>query len=309
MNLIVEEAHQATFAAMGNTVNVVVVGGNGEHVAWAHRRIAELESRWSRFIASSDISRMNRAEGRPIEVASETISLLQYMVDAHRITSGLFDPTRLPQLIAAGYQRSMVSERLTILPKGVFWSHGLDDVVIDAGSRCVTLPPDVTIDAGGIGKGFAADIVATEIIANGARGALVNVGGDLRCIGEGDREGAWEIAIANPLGSGEIDRVRLHSGAVATSSLFAKTFERGDQRNSHLIDPRIDRALSPVDSKVVQATVIARECVWAEAFTKAVILDEPRHGMALIDGLDLAALMVTDDGSIQGSLNWARFRA
>ena len=303
------DALRSTFPAMGNTTSVVVVGGTNDHLDMARRRIDELESMWSRFIPSSDISRLNRAAGRTMEVAPETISLLQYMVDAHRATSGLFDPTRLPQLVDAGYTRSLVSDRLTILPTGVAWSHGLEEISIDAGSRRVTLPPDVTVDAGGIGKGFAADIVVDEILENGARGALVNVGGDLRCSGEGDRNDAWEIAITTADGTGEIERVRLQSGAIATSSVHAKTFMRNEELRSHIIDPRTDHALEPHTSPVIQASVIADECVWAEVMTKALILEQPDNGIALIDGLDLAALIVTGDGSFYRSPNWATFRA
>lgn len=309
MSAIVEEARRATFPAMGNTAHVVVIGGTEEHLDMARRRIAELESLWSRFVPTSDVSRLNSAQGRTVHVAPETISLLQYMVDAHRTTSGLFDPTRLPQLVEAGYAQSLISERLTLLPTGVVWSHGLQDLKIDAERRCVTLPPDVTIDAGGIGKGFAADIVANEIISAGAHGALVNVGGDLRCVGVGDRDGAWEVAIADPADTGEIDRVRLQSGAVATSSVYAKTFVQADKVRSHVIDPRSNRAIAPESALVVQATVIAHECVWAEVLTKALLFENPHQGVALVDGLELAALIINGDGSATRSMNWSRFQA
>lgn len=308
MTAIVEEIQRATFSAMGNTVHIVVVDGDNSHLEVAQRRIDELESRWSRFIPTSDIARLNSAHSRTVEVAPETISLLQYMLGAYQVTSGLFDPTRLPALIEAGYSRSLVSERLTILPSGVTWSHGLDELSIDTDSRCVALPPGVTIDAGGIGKGYAADIVANEILAAGASGVLVNIGGDLRCLGVGDREGVWDIAIASCRGTGEIDRVRLDSGSVATSSIHAKTFFQEGELNSHLIDPRMNRALTPITAAVVQATVIARDCVWAEAMTKALILDDPRSGMALIDDLELAAMIVLGDGSTHHTSNWARFQ-
>lgn len=304
---MLDSALSTSFMAMGNTVRVVVVGGVTDHLDVARARIAELESLWSRFVPSSDVSRLNRAGGRTTSVAPATITLLQYMADAHRRTGGLFDPTQLPHLIEAGYAKSLVSDRLTILPSGVVWSHGLHEMSIDVGSRCVTLPPGVTIDAGGIGKGLAADIVATELVAAGAQGALVSVGGDIRCVGEGDRDGAWEIAIAEPSGTGEIDRVSIRSGAVATSSVLAKTFDHGGERRSHLVDPRSRLAIVPESWRVMQATVVAAECVWAEAMTKAVMLGGPGGGIALVDGLNLAAMIVMDGGTIHRSVAWNEF--
>jgi thiamine biosynthesis lipoprotein len=309
MSVMIEEAQRTTFAAMGNTVHVVAVGGTDDHLTFAQQRIAELESMWSRFIPTSDVSRLNCADGKPTEVEPETITLLQFMADAYRITSGLFDPTQLPHLIETGYGRSLTSERLTILPTGVTWSHGLNDMVIDVGNRCVTLPPGVTIDAGGIGKGLTADIVATGLMDIGVNGARVNVGGDLRCAGAGDRDGSWEIGIAGTDGTGEIGRVKLRDGAVATSSVLAKTFTHDGEHRSHLIDPRSHRALAPRTSRVTQATVIAAECVWAEVLTKTLILEEPAQGFALFDSLDLAAMIVTDDSQTHRSSTWAEYQA
>ena len=59
----------------------------------------------------------------------------------------------------------------------------------------MTLPAGIRFDPGGIGKGLAADIVTEELIAAGAAGALVSVGGDVRVRGESPGGTAWDLAI------------------------------------------------------------------------------------------------------------------
>ena len=67
------------------------------------------------------------------------------------------------------------------------------------------LPAGSGFDPGGIGKGLAADIVSAELLAAGARGACVNLGGDLRVTGEAPGGGTWTVAVEHP-GSAAADR-------------------------------------------------------------------------------------------------------
>jgi thiamine biosynthesis lipoprotein len=89
---------------MGTTAHVVVVG-NEQLVAHAFARLDDLERRWSRFIATSEISRMNAHAGAPVVVSADTFLLLTLAVNAWRRTHGLFDPTVLAAVQALGYDR------------------------------------------------------------------------------------------------------------------------------------------------------------------------------------------------------------
>ncbi len=93
---------------MGTTAHVVVTAAREpDRLAEAARaRVAELEARWSRFIPTSDVSRLNALASLPVVVAPETFALVQLAVEGWRMTGGRFDPTVLPALVAAGYDRS-----------------------------------------------------------------------------------------------------------------------------------------------------------------------------------------------------------
>ena len=62
----------------------------------------------------------------------------------------------------------------------------------------LTVPATTAIDLGGIGKGFAADIVAEELVEMGATGAVVNIGGDLRATGTPSDDASWYLGIEDP---------------------------------------------------------------------------------------------------------------
>ena len=109
-------AREQIFAAMGSHAHVLVVGAP-DLLAQAVERVADLERRWSRFVPTSDISRMNAAEGETVAVSPETYLLVSRAVEAWRLTDGLFDPTVLPALAAAGYDRSFSDPACGVPPK------------------------------------------------------------------------------------------------------------------------------------------------------------------------------------------------
>src|SRR5207244_5757566 len=87
-----------------------------------------------------------------------------------RITDGRFDPTVLGAMLRAGYDRSF--ELLTgASPNGhSVLGSGFEGIVVDEAASTVTLPERVGFDPGGIGKGFAADLLVRELLARGAAG-------------------------------------------------------------------------------------------------------------------------------------------
>jgi thiamine biosynthesis lipoprotein len=279
---------------MGTDVHVMTVEGDAALVHVATERILELEQRWSRFLGTSEVSSLNRDAGSPQQVSADTYELVSKAVTAWRITHGLFDPTVGTALSAHGYDRdfsSIIAD--TPAPEGppspcpTPARMELDPIL-----RTITLPLGVSFDPGGIGKGLAADLTATALHEAGAAGALVNVGGDLRVVGEPPSPEGWALTVPDPIHSGaELLRLALHHGAVATSSRLIRRWRTSAGEAHHLIDPRTGR---PADTDVVAVTVVAGEAWWAEAWTKALFLRGP-SSLTTLD--DLHAVIVTADGT------------
>jgi thiamine biosynthesis lipoprotein len=290
------------FPVMGSTAHVTVVGGANGLVEAARERLDDLEARWSRFIPSSEISRLNHAEGRPCLVSEETRLLVRRALDGYTVTAGRFDPTLLGAVLRAGYVESF--DRRPPCPRGSGSTlrSGAHRIEIDEAAGTVRVPVGVGFDPGGIGKGLAADLVSAELIEQGAMGVSVNVGGDLRVRGDAPDGEAWRIAIDDPWGPTEpIARIRLRDGAVATSSRLRRRWIREDDAiQHHLLDP--DTGASARTS-VLATTVVAAAGWQAEALSKAVFLDA-RRGMELVSGRGSAALVVLPDGLLT-TRSWA----
>lgn len=285
---------------MGVTCSVSVTGPRGFDLARrALARLGELERIWTRFTTTSDIARMNAAAGRTTFVSTDTARLVAMMLAAHEATDGCFDPTLLPFQVAAGDDASLVDDGRTVLT-GDLTSHDLAAVRIpDANS--VVLPRGMALDAGGIGKGLAADIVARETLDAGGAGVCVNIGGDLACLGE-PPAGGWTVHVMHPHDTNLcLATLSISEGAVATSSVNARN--RGSRPvPSHIIDPWTRGVHA---GRVHGATVVASSAAWAEAFTKFALLSD--GALDSLAGRGIAAMTVSADGTTATNREWQAF--
>lgn len=291
--LVLSAREQRT--VMGVTCRVEVDAVNAPQcVDNAFSQLRELEALWSRFIPTSDISRLNHANGAPTHVDHRTASLVATMKLAMAHTHGAFNPTRLPEQIALGDSRSLTSDNATMLPAHATPFLSMDDVRVEADGT-VQLPQGMTLDAGGIGKGFAADLVATALLSCGAHSVCVNVGGDIRVSSPANQPRSWGIDVISPLDGSALSVISLRDGAIATSARSARL------RHSAGIDNHIQGA----HGTIAGASVIASHGAWAEAWSK--FLMATPNGLPELESFGLAGMIVFNDGHIQTCNNWKDF--
>lgn len=140
-----------------------------------------------------------------------------------------------------------------------------------------------------LGKGFIIDR-AVAVARRLAPGGLINLGGDLRAWGGTD----WLVGVADPRNPADnlppLTQFRLHEAAVATSGGYARYYEIGGQRFSHLIDPRTSRPLAVGGS----ATVVAPDSVTANALSTAASIGGAETGAVLAQANSAAGYLFAD---------------
>lgn len=283
----------ARFTVMGTDAEVHVVDGDPALLQRARARLEELEARWSRFRADSDLSALSRNGGRWVPVAPETIVLLEHAVVAARATDGRFDPTVGSTLIAHGYDRTFaeVADRALDLEPVPAVDGSWPAIELDPLHGSARILPDTVLDVGGIGKGLAADLVVQELSPH-AGGLLVNLGGDLRFTGTAPDPDGWVVSIDDPFRPGEeLARFSLAEGAVATSSRLRRRWGTRSGPAHHIVDPTTG---SPADTEVVAVTTVAAETWWAEVQATSLFL-LGADGLAAAPA-SVQALLVLEDG-------------
>lgn len=277
------------FHAMGTSCSVTLYSGVGgvsaefrEVASLVERRVRSLERCWSRFQSNSDLSVVNAHAGSgPLHVSDDMWLLLTRMRRAYHLTDGLFDPTVIDALVAAGYRDTFTRLDGTVVDEHYrVASPGLVGMELDPVHRTVSLPAGVRIDPGGIGKGLAGDVVANDLARLPIAGALINLGGDITLVGTpGVGLHAWTIDVQDehdPDGAAiAVLTVPADSETkvtVATSSTAARRWGPGLTQH-HIIDPVTGR---PSRTDVVQVTVVARPGWLAEAYATAALVSNER---------------------------------
>jgi thiamine biosynthesis lipoprotein len=301
---------------MGNTARVIVVADSENElihlIGVAQARLTQLETRWSRFISTSEVSQLNTAlhcVWTPI--SDDTALLLHYLIEAFRVANGAFNPFLLPALVNAGYSHSLTDNATVSLPHSASWHATAADLEIQHTSTGwqARLLNGATVDPGGIGKGLAADIVAEQLMTLHARGVSVSVGGDLRCMGTPSDAEVWPVNIEDAEHPTHIAAsIVIPSGGVATSSTHAKRWHMGTLMQHHVIDPATGQPTSPnAPDALHTATVIASTAAWAEVFATALLVSGEKKGTELLAVFHLASRVVRTNGSSVENASWAQY--
>jgi thiamine biosynthesis lipoprotein len=217
-------------------------------------------------------------------------------------TGGSFDPTFLHQLLSTGYTSSIDDPtRITIavdVPSNEFTVH---DVRIDLAASRVFVPTGLSLDPGGIGKGFAADLVVTELLEAGTGGALVGIGGDIAAAGTAPTAHGWIVNVEDPHKPPSVlTTLALSDGGITTSSTRSRRWlHRGLERH-HVIDPATGTT-SRTDLAAV--TVVAKAAWLAEAHATAALLRGSSEAISYLHARGLSGLAVSHDGEVTSTLD------
>ena len=151
---------------------------------------------------------------------------------------------------------------------------GMDKVSLKDGS-IIKQNPHVTLDVNALAQGYSVDIVARFLGKRGIRNYLVEIGGEIRAQGKNPsrtESGRW--ALTNPGGKyipgADLQAViRLDNRSLATSGNYRKFYERNGIKYVHTIDPKTGH---PVISNLLSATVVAKDCMTADAYATALMV-------------------------------------
>ncbi len=292
---------------MASSLHLIAVGPNAEVLERglddAVEYLAHLERCWSRFLPTSDICRINRlgmVGGGSITLDTSTIALLDVMVEGYQRTAGRFDPSVLPAVLAEGYTTSWVDPAIMVevSERPTVWSAGLlHDIDLDPSTNTAMIPSDLSLDPGGIGKGFAADLAIARLVAAGATGAMAEIGGDLSMCGTSADAAGWLVSVERPdPGDGLLCSLAISGGGVATSSTRSRRWTVDGVEHHHQIDPATERS-STTDLEAV--TVIAPTGWLAEVHSTAAVGIGSTGVLAYLEGHGFSGIaFVRDDSSV-----------
>ena len=166
------------------------------------------------------------------------------------------------------------------------------------GNRLIKQDPRTSFNFSAIAKGYGCDEIGRMLERNGVTDYLVEVGGEIVARGNNPQGEKWHVSIDKPIiSNGEIHHesaeiITITNRAIATSGNYRnyKTDSLGN-RYAHIISPDNGR---PAKSDILSATVIAPDCMTADAYaTTLMVLGFEKSKQLLARHPELAAMLIT----------------
>ena len=275
----------------------------------AFKRIDALEDIMSDYQADSELLRLcDQPFGKPVAVSADLFDVLERAQRISRLSDGAFDVTVGPyvRLWRFARKRKVLPTAAEIATARV--AVGWEKLRLDRRTRTVTLlVPNMRLDLGGIGKGYAADQAMLILKGRGLTRALVAASGDIALGDPPPGQLGWKVGIATlGMRTNQLARTLvLHNAGISTSGDCEQFIEIGGVRYSHILNPATGLGLT----NRIQATIIGPNATTTDSLDTTVSILGVKRGLALADALPgTAALITTRDGRQEQSFTSRRFK-
>lgn len=232
----------------------------------------EIDASLSTYIDSSTISRINLNDSinNPDRLF---IDVFLRSKEINEVTKGAFDPTVKPLVDAWGFGSKMVDSMSNTLVDSLLKFVNLNFFqlsVKDSSSYMLKLNSQAQLDFNGIAQGYSVDVISDFLLSKNLINHLVEIGGEVITKGRNSKGEKWKVGVDKPVAERQKGKlqaiVKLENKALATSGSYRKFYIRNGKKYSHTIDPNTGY---PVDHNLLSATVVADDCMSADAFATA----------------------------------------
>ncbi|MBR4869262.1 MAG: FAD:protein FMN transferase [Oscillospiraceae bacterium] len=286
---------QTQFFAMDTTMSMTVSAKDAKNLlAASEDEIVRLETLLSRTREDSAVSALNRGES--VE-NSELAALAADAIAYSDATGGAFDITVSPIVSAWGFTedafRVPTEQELSAL-LSLVGSSG-----INLEGSTLSLAPDVSIDLGGIAKGYASDRIAALWEEGGAESGCAALGGNVYVRGYKSDGSLWRVAVRDPRNTaGAIGVLSLNDAFAVTSGGYERYFTENGTTYHHIIDPATGY---PAQSGLLSVTVVSHESgTLCDAYSTALFVLGEGKALELYRAANGAfeLILVTEDGRV-----------
>lgn len=259
--------------------------------------LGSLDGALSATREDSDVSRVNRSEGRPVEVNAWTGELLSQVLALCQATGGALDVTAYPAVKAWGF----TTEEHRVPPPGELaeLAASIDYTAVQVEGNTVTLPAGMELDLGAAAKGYAGDLLARKVREKGVFSALLDLGqSTIAAVGAKPDGSPWRIGIREPDSDSYFAVIELEDMAIGTSGGYQRYFEQDGVAYWHILDPK---TAAPARSGLISVTVVSPSALVCDGLSTALFvmgLEEGARFWRDHPELDFEAVFMTEDGSI-----------
>ena len=269
-------------------------------IAMAYQRINEIENAMSTSVESSDIYNLNQNAGiQPVEISEETLSVIEKGLEYYELTSGTFNIGlgTLSTLWGLNIESDKATPPSIPIQEDIMKAKDHIDIKqLEINNRQVFVKdPEMSVDLGGIAKGYAVDEAVKALKDAGIESGFVNLGGDIYVLGPKPDGNPWQMGIQAPEygSSNVIAKIELVNRSIVTSGDYQKfiTDEKTNKTYHHILDPKTGY---PADNELTSVTIISDAATKGDAFSTAAFVMGLEEGLDFVENLqDVEGIFVT----------------
>lgn len=262
-------------------------------------KLKEIEGKMSVDIKTSEVSKINKMAGiRPIKVSNETYQVISAGKKFSELTKGKFDITVGPlvKLWGINTPRARVPGANEI--KAVLPLINYNNIILDDKNRTIMLKSKgMSLDLGGIAKGYSGDAVEKVLKDNGVKHAIIDLGGNVLTVGSKPDGSSWRVGVQNPVSprGDYLGILKVKEKSVVTSGIYERYFEKNGKRYHHIMDTKTGY---PVDNELASVSIVTDLSMNADALAKAFCFGV-KNGLSFIEKQPgVEAIFVTRDSKV-----------
>ncbi len=262
--------------------------------------LAEFDTSLSTYNKLSVISAINNNSDNKVDDFLKTVFIRSQEIS--KITDGAFDITVGPLVNAWGFGLTEKEKMCKYKIDSILNFVGYNKVWLE-NDRILKSDPRIKIDMNAIAQGYSVDIVSKFLEGKNIYNYLIEIGGEVRTKGLNPKNEAWKIGIDKPIDNNNIPGeniqaiVHLSNKSLATSGNYRRFYEQDGIKYSHTIDPKTGY---PVNHSLLSVTVIANDCMTADAFATAFMVLGLTKSIELIEkvpGIEAYFISGNTDGT------------
>ncbi len=220
-------------------------------------------------------------------------------------TNGAFDITIAPLANAWGFGFKKGAFPDSVVIDSLLEITGYNKVQISTKGKVVKQDPRIMLSCSAVAKGYAVDVVAHLLEKKGIGNFMVDIGGEVVVRGKNPQDGLWRIGINKPVDDSlavnqELQTIlKVTNLGIATSGNYRNYYYKDGKKYAHTIDPRTGY---PVQHNILSATVIAKDCMSADAYATAFMvmgLEEAERFADMHPDIDACFIYADKKGKLQ----------
>ncbi|MBN7814808.1 FAD:protein FMN transferase [Algoriphagus pacificus] len=271
---------------MGTTYNITYLDEDGRDFQPSIDSILVVFNQsLSTYIPDSELSQFNQKDTLDFNLPYFP-AVLQASKDVNQKTSGAFDPTVGPLVNIWGFGPTGPELKDSVDIQNLLQLVGFDKVDFDS-KQVRKKVPGIYLDFSSIAKGYGVDVVARLLDQKGISNYLVEIGGELVAKGVNENGELWKVGVNRPdetaSASDLYSIIALQDKGMATSGNYRNFYVRDSIKISHTINPATGY---PVAHNLLSATVIANDCMTADAYATALMVMGTQKAIELDSALD-----------------------